>query len=76
MRFLVFYKSLYGETSNLSAENIDILPQELIVFHWDAFPLKHVPLDCCAENLVILKMRESNLQQLWDGDLVSTFSEN
>ncbi|KAF7808578.1 disease resistance-like protein DSC1 [Senna tora] len=67
MRFLRFYKSDPKEPSKVYiSEGLDILPEELRLFHWIDYPLPYVPLSICASNLVKLVMHNSYLLQLWD----------
>ncbi|XP_060673887.1 disease resistance-like protein CSA1 [Ziziphus jujuba] len=37
-------------------------------FHWDFYPLKYLPDDLSTENLVVLIMRGSQLELLWNAD--------
>lgn len=71
MVFLRFFKSDPKGLSKVHfLEGLKSLPEELRILYWVDYPLPYVPLNFCAENLVTLKMRNSNLQQLWSEDLV------
>ncbi|KAF7838466.1 disease resistance-like protein DSC1 [Senna tora] len=53
---------------HICEEGLDNLPEELRILYWAEYPSSCVPLKFCAENLVNLKMPNSHLQQLWDGN--------
>ncbi|XP_048430324.1 disease resistance protein RPV1-like isoform X2 [Pyrus x bretschneideri] len=42
-------------------------PKSLICLSWRGFHLKSVPENFCLENLVVLDMRNSSLQHVWNG---------
>jgi hypothetical protein len=48
-------------------------PDHLKFLCWDEFPQRSLPQDFCPENLVILEMPFSDLEQLWEGDKVFLF---
>ncbi|KAK4259278.1 hypothetical protein QN277_005625 [Acacia crassicarpa] len=67
--FLKVYKSDRKEPSKLNiCEDLDYVSEELKFFIWEEYPLSYVPLHFCAENLITLKMCNSNIQQLWKGN--------
>ncbi|XP_054811514.1 disease resistance protein RUN1-like isoform X4 [Prosopis cineraria] len=66
---LKVYKSDPRKLSKLNVcEDLDYLPEELRFFCWEEYPLPYVPLNLCADNLVQLKMPNSYIRQLWNGD--------
>ncbi|KAJ4723820.1 Disease resistance protein [Melia azedarach] len=40
---------------------------EVRYFRWDGYPGKSFPLHCHSNNLVSLELRDSNIEELWDG---------
>ncbi|XP_054778038.1 disease resistance protein RPV1-like [Prosopis cineraria] len=66
--FLKLYKSEEKPSKVNILGDLDNLPEGLKFFCWEECPLPSVPLSICAENLVHLKLPNSNLRQLWDGD--------
>ncbi|KAJ1421796.1 Leucine-rich repeat 3 [Sesbania bispinosa] len=70
LRMLQFYKSSgFWEHSNVILPAfLESLPDNLKFLRWDGFPQRTLPLDFCPENLVKLDMRNSHLEQLWEGD--------
>ncbi|XP_028760638.1 TMV resistance protein N-like [Neltuma alba] len=65
--FSINGKSDWEKPSKLSiCEGLDYLSKELRFLHWEGYPLPSVPLQFCAENLIELKLPDSNIQQLWD----------
>ncbi|KAK7401017.1 hypothetical protein VNO78_12328 [Psophocarpus tetragonolobus] len=48
-------------------DGLKTLPNKLRYLEWYICPLKTWPLNFCAEQLVALNMRHSNLEKLWDG---------
>ena len=43
---------------------------ELTYLHWDGYSLESLPMNFHAKNLVELSLRDSNIKQLWSGDMV------
>ncbi|RVW96819.1 TMV resistance protein N [Vitis vinifera] len=41
---------------------------ELRYLHWDGYPLKSLPMNFHAKNLVELSLRDSNIKQVWKGN--------
>lgn len=70
LRFLKFYTSEKEVRLHLH-ESFDYLPHKLRLLHWDRYPMRSMPSKFRPENLVILKMQNSKLQNLWEGDSVS-----
>ncbi|KAK4259216.1 hypothetical protein QN277_005570 [Acacia crassicarpa] len=67
--FLKIYKSDWSKPSMLKIGGVlDYLSEELRFLSWEECPLPSVPLHFCAENLITLKMRNSNIRQLWKGN--------
>ncbi|KAI9127391.1 hypothetical protein K1719_001950 [Acacia pycnantha] len=67
--FLDVFKSDGEEPSKLNiCEDLDYVSEELRFLRWEGYPLSYVPLHCCAENLTILEMCNSNIRQLWKGN--------
>ncbi|ESQ47420.1 hypothetical protein EUTSA_v10027634mg [Eutrema salsugineum] len=42
-------------------------PCRVSLLHWEVYPRRSLPLRFCTENLVELKMQDSNLEKLWEG---------
>lgn len=73
LMFLRFYKS---SSSRDKPElhlprGLDYLPRKLRLLHWDAFPMTSMPPSFRPEFLVVLNIRESKLEKLWEGTQVS-----
>lgn len=62
----------YGERGRLvlSQQSLESLPVELRYFHWEYCILKSLPSNFSLENLVELRLPNSNVEQLWSGDQV------
>ena len=52
-------------------EDLQTLPGNLNYLHWEEYPLKSLPTNFTAENLVELCMPHSQLEKLWIGVQVS-----
>ena len=75
LQFLRF-KSPYGSGKNnklILPQGLNNLPRKLRLLCWDEFPLRCLPPDFAAEFLVILEMRNSSIEKLWEGSPVSCF---
>ncbi|XP_065874574.1 disease resistance protein RUN1-like [Euphorbia lathyris] len=48
-------------------QGLDYLPDELVSLHWNFYPLKSLPSNFNAENLVELNLSDSFVEQLWAG---------
>ncbi|WZY70169.1 hypothetical protein YC2023_002409 [Brassica napus] len=69
LQFLRF-KSPYGSGKNnklILPQGLNNLPRKLRLLCWDEFPLRCLPPDFAAEFLVILEMRNSSIEKLWEG---------
>ncbi|KAI9127032.1 hypothetical protein K1719_001591 [Acacia pycnantha] len=67
--FLKVHKSDKRKPSKLTiCDNLDYLPEELKFLSWEEYPFPQVPLNFCYENLVMLRMPNSNIRQLWKGN--------
>ncbi|XVF71349.1 hypothetical protein PTKIN_Ptkin12aG0030200 [Pterospermum kingtungense] len=60
----------YGDRGKLilSQQSLESLPTELRYFHWEYCMLKSLPSNFILENLVELRLPNSNVEQLWNGD--------
>ncbi|KAB2617025.1 TMV resistance protein N-like [Pyrus ussuriensis x Pyrus communis] len=47
-------------------------PKKLIWLSWRGFSLKSIPANFCMENLVVLDLRKSSLQHVWNGTKLLT----
>ena len=54
-------------------DHLDFLSEEMRFLIWEEYPLPYVPLHFCAENLIELDMPDSNIKELWSGNLVRMF---
>jgi hypothetical protein len=69
IRLLVFQD--HKEIKSISLPHgLDFLPENLRYFLWDGYPLKSLPPTFCSEMLVELSLQESNLETLWNGEMV------
>ncbi|KAK4838403.1 hypothetical protein QYF36_013469 [Acer negundo] len=71
LRLLKFYVSddWWNNRSNKvhAPEGLEYVFTELRYLHWYGFPLKSLQPNFQLENLVILKMPNSNVEELWSG---------
>ncbi|CAA0403400.1 unnamed protein product [Arabidopsis thaliana] len=67
--FLRFYKSSSSKDQPELhlPRGLDYLPRKLRLLHWDAFPMTSMPLSFCPQFLVVINIRESQLEKLWEG---------
>lgn len=73
LRLLKFYDSstFYWLNSRVYLrQSPEFLPDKLSYLQWDACPLRSLPLNFCAEDLVELKMPYSQVESLWEGNQV------
>ncbi|KAH9783471.1 ADP-ribosyl cyclase/cyclic ADP-ribose hydrolase [Citrus sinensis] len=49
-------------------KGLDCLPKILRYLHWDTYPLRTLPSNFKAKNLVELNLRFSKVEQLWEGE--------
>ncbi|KAG8633510.1 hypothetical protein MANES_18G111500v8 [Manihot esculenta] len=71
LRLLKFYDSstFYWLNSRVYLrQSPEFLPDKLSYLQWDACPLRSLPLNFCAEELVELKMPYSQVESLWEGN--------
>ncbi|KAG5404108.1 hypothetical protein IGI04_010227, partial [Brassica rapa subsp. trilocularis] len=70
LMFLKFYKSSLGknQTELHLPRGLDYLPRKLRLLHWDTYPTTSLPLSFRPEFLVVLNLRESKLEKLWEGE--------
>ncbi|KAJ4839948.1 hypothetical protein Tsubulata_039548, partial [Turnera subulata] len=55
---------------HLPQQGLEYLPNTLRLLHWDLYPSPSLPSNFRPESIVYLKMHESSLTQLWEGDNV------
>lgn len=69
LMFLKFYKSALSkdQTELHLPRGLDYLPRKLRLLHWDAYPTAALPQSFRPEFLVVLNLRESKLEKLWEG---------
>ncbi|TXG67919.1 hypothetical protein EZV62_009194 [Acer yangbiense] len=69
LKFLKFYNSQNEKSSKVHIpQGLDSTFTELRYFHWHAYPLKSLPSKFDPENLFVLDMPYSNLEQLWNAN--------
>ncbi|XP_023635160.1 disease resistance-like protein DSC2 isoform X2 [Capsella rubella] len=70
LRFVKVYKHVDDRESRLQVIPDDVYPSmNCTLLHWDAFPLRTLPLMFNKYGLVELILRHSNLETLWSGVL-------
>ncbi|XP_031270525.1 disease resistance-like protein DSC1 [Pistacia vera] len=67
LRFLTVDKSKYDDNNVYGFEGLEFDFAELRCLSWKDYPCTSLPLKFSSENLAVLKMRRSNLKQLWTG---------
>lgn len=68
LQFLRLYKNFQDESLKLCLPHgLDCLPHKLRLLHWDSYPVKCMPSKFRPEFLVELSMRDSKLENLWEG---------
>ncbi|KAI9194071.1 hypothetical protein LWI28_002873 [Acer negundo] len=70
MRYLEFYCSNYNEKNENKvhvSKGLDSVFNELRYLHWYGCPFKSLQSNVNPEHLVILRMQDSNVEQLWNG---------
>ncbi|CAA7021988.1 unnamed protein product [Microthlaspi erraticum] len=68
LRFLKIYSSNPEKHQGLRLlKDLESLPNELRLLHWEDYPLKSLPQDFDPRHLVELNMPYSKLQKLWGG---------
>ncbi|XP_022769584.1 disease resistance protein LAZ5-like [Durio zibethinus] len=71
LRIIKFYNPTLSRESGMlvpSDQGLESLPDELRYFHWENCMLKSIPSNFSPKNLVELRLRGSNVEQLWNGD--------
>ncbi|KAL1224705.1 Disease resistance protein RPS6 [Cardamine amara subsp. amara] len=68
LRFLKVYTSKNEVRLQLD-KSFDYLPPSLKLLSWNFYPMRCLPSKFRPINLVILKMEDSKLEKLWEGDL-------
>ncbi|XP_056860870.1 disease resistance-like protein DSC2 isoform X2 [Raphanus sativus] len=70
LMFLKLYKSSLSkdQTELHLPRGLDYLPRKLRLLHWDAYPTTSLPQSFRPEFLVVLNLRESKLEKLWEGE--------
>lgn len=79
LMFLKFYKSsssAVDQTELHLPRGLDYLPRKLRLLHWDAYPMTSMPPSFRPEFLVVLNLRQSKLEKLWEGIQVSKFNSS
>lgn len=76
LRLLKIYNSncLIKECKLHFPRGLQSLPDALRYLHWYKNPLKSLPSDFNPENLVVLEMPHSQIEQLWNRDQVCSNS--
>ncbi|CAI0396569.1 unnamed protein product [Linum tenue] len=64
LRYLVIRQS--DTKLVLSKDGLRCLPNSLVIFIWDSFPMRYLPYEFCPENLTTLSLPSSNVERLWD----------
>lgn len=68
LQFLRLYKNFQDDSFKLYLPHgLDYLPRKLRLLHWDSYPIKCMPSKFHPEFLVEISMRESKLENLWEG---------
>jgi len=52
-------------------DGLGLLPENLRYILWDGCPLKTLPPTSCLEMLVELSLKQSHVEKLWNGVVVS-----
>lgn len=63
------FLKINGHASELPCD-LQFLPNELRYLSWTGYSLKSLPSAFCTERLVKLRIRKSNVEQLWSGTWV------
>lgn len=66
--YLRFYTNLEKkEVKVYLPRGLDFLSHKLKLLHWEAFPMRCMPINFIPEHLVELVMEASKLEELWRG---------
>ncbi|KAE8717738.1 hypothetical protein F3Y22_tig00110021pilonHSYRG00014 [Hibiscus syriacus] len=71
LRYIHFYDPLFwNRNKKLHADGVDSvsLPDELRYICWQNYPFKSLPSNFNTKNLVVLRLRGSHMEQLWNED--------
>ncbi|CAL9224417.1 unnamed protein product [Arabidopsis halleri] len=69
LKFLRFHGPYDGESDKLYLpQGLNNLPRKLRLIEWSRFPMKCLPSNFCTKYLVELRMWNSKLQNLWQGN--------
>ncbi|CAL9224411.1 unnamed protein product [Arabidopsis halleri] len=69
LKFLRFHGPYEGENDKLYLpQGLNNLPRKLRIIEWCHFPMKCLPSNFCTKYLVKLRMWNSKLQNLWQGN--------
>lgn len=71
LRFLKFSNKGKKEVKLDLTEDFNYLPPKLRLLSWECFPLRSMPSSFYLQNLVMLEMRYSYMEKMWDGVQVS-----
>ncbi|XP_040934260.1 disease resistance protein TAO1-like isoform X3 [Gossypium hirsutum] len=66
LKYIIFYSPKNSELYTNQGDIVS-LPDELKYFQWDGYPCKSLSSSFNPKNLVILKLRHGDIEQLWDG---------
>ncbi|WJX53530.1 hypothetical protein P8452_39513 [Trifolium repens] len=72
LRMINFHSGNWWDGSKSNVTCLDHLkfPNNLKLLHWDSFPQRSLPQDSWPEDLIVVEMPHSHLEQLWEGDQV------
>jgi hypothetical protein len=59
--------------SNVTCSDDLKFPNNLKLLYWDCFPQRSLPQNFWPEDLIVVEMRNSHLEQLWERDQVNHF---
>lgn len=67
LRFLKLHMGRDMTCNLLLPSCLESLSNKLRYLHWDGYPSKSLPSTFCPDNLVVLSMMGSHVEELWDG---------
>jgi hypothetical protein len=71
LKFLRFHDPYDDESDKLYLpQGLNNLPQKLRLIEWSRFPMTCLPSNFCTKYLVEIRMKNSKLQNLWQGNQV------
>jgi hypothetical protein len=68
---LLAFQDRKGVKSISVPHRLGLLPENLRYILWDGYPLKTLPPTSCLEMLVELSLKQSHVEKLWNGVVVS-----